>query len=83
MIQFSSNYYASNEDLKMIEKFYEVRMICAGGVVTHKMQDKDTSKYNLALGNALDSIRSRIAYVSVSVKYVVDEQLFNLFQAFY
>lgn len=69
MIQFSSNYYASNEDLKMLEKFYEVRMICVPVLVTdarHKMQDKDTSGYNLALGHALDSIRSRIAYVSVS-----------------
>lgn len=35
-------------------------------VLDGEIQDKDTSKYNLALGQVLDSIRSRIGYVSVS-----------------
>ncbi|KAF8797340.1 zincin, partial [Phlegmacium glaucopus] len=48
-VKFSCEYYASEGDLKMIESFYK---------------DKDTSKYYLALGQALDTIRSRIAYVT-------------------
>lgn len=30
------------------------------------VQDKDTSKYHLSLGQALDSIRGRIGYIAVS-----------------
>ncbi|KAF8803558.1 hypothetical protein BYT27DRAFT_7214560 [Phlegmacium glaucopus] len=52
--RFEGNFSFQNfvkGDLKMIESFYK---------------DKDTSKYYLALGQALDTIRSRIAYVTRS-----------------
>jgi aminopeptidase 2 len=51
LVTYSSEYYTSEDDLKEIESFYK---------------DKDTSKYNLALAQALDSIRSRTAYVARS-----------------
>jgi len=51
VVKYSSVYYASEVDLKKIESFYK---------------DKDTSKYYLALGQALDTIRSKSKYIARS-----------------
>ena len=52
LITFSSDYYSRMEDYEAIETFY---------------REKDTSKYKLALAQALDGIRARAEYVEVSV----------------
>jgi len=51
LVTFSSDYYSSTEDYKAIESFYK---------------DKDTSKYDKALAQALDTIRAKAAYVERS-----------------
>lgn len=70
-LQYSSNYYASEDDLRMIEEFYKVNHLWTMMTMIDELwnQDKDTSKYNLALAQALDSIRSSAAYVAVSAEY--------------
>ncbi|PPQ65107.1 hypothetical protein CVT24_003068 [Panaeolus cyanescens] len=52
LVTYSSEYYSSMKDYAAIEAFYK---------------DKDTSKYNKALAQALDSIRARAAYIEASL----------------
>ncbi|KAF9533368.1 leucyl aminopeptidase [Crepidotus variabilis] len=51
LVTYSSDYYSSTKDLKKIEDFFK---------------DKDSSKYKLALAQALDGIRARAAFVDRS-----------------
>ncbi|CAA7267619.1 unnamed protein product [Cyclocybe aegerita] len=53
LVTFSSDYYSSQEDYAAIEAFFK---------------DKDTSKYNQALAQTLDTIRARAAYVERSTE---------------
>jgi hypothetical protein len=50
LITFSSDYYSSMKDYETLDAFYK---------------EKDTSKYKLALAQALDGIRARAEYVKV------------------
>ncbi|KAF9036751.1 hypothetical protein BJ165DRAFT_1532853 [Panaeolus papilionaceus] len=51
LVTFSSEYYSSMKDYAAIEAFYK---------------DKDTSKYNKALAQALDGIRAKASYIERS-----------------
>ncbi|KAF9054698.1 leucyl aminopeptidase [Panaeolus papilionaceus] len=51
LVTRSTNYYSSMKDYAAIEAFYK---------------DKDTSKYNKALAQALDTIRARAGYIERS-----------------
>jgi aminopeptidase 2 len=51
LVKFSNSFYSTKEGYAAVEAFYT---------------DKDTSKYNRALAQALDSIRSRASYVERS-----------------
>lgn len=57
LITFSSEYYASMDDYAALEAFYK---------------SKDTSKYKLALAQALDGIRARAEYVTRSKEDLVE-----------
>ncbi|KAF9533369.1 leucyl aminopeptidase [Crepidotus variabilis] len=57
LVKLSSEYYSSMKDLELLEEFY---------------QDKDTSKYKLALAQTLDEIRARAGYVTRSLKEIVE-----------
>ncbi|KAF5326661.1 hypothetical protein D9619_004256 [Psilocybe cf. subviscida] len=51
LIKYANSFYSTTEGYQAVEAFYK---------------DKDTSKYNRALAQALDSIRSRASYVEHS-----------------
>jgi len=53
LIAYTVNFYSSQKDLEAVERYFK---------------EKDTSKYNQPLAQALDSIRARAAYIQRSTE---------------
>lgn len=56
---------STQEDYSTVEKFFKVRLMFDATVDPHCLQDKDTSRFNMALAQALESIQTRISYIEV------------------
>ena len=72
IIKFTFAGYSSEKDAKDIEAFFKVRKLFLGTRSPHltltpvETQDKDVSKFNLSLTQALDSIRANAVWLDRS-----------------